>query len=257
MLLFFVIVTGLIVGSFLNVCIYRMPDSKSVVTPRSHCPNCKHLISWYDNIPVLSFLLLKGRCRFCNNKISIRYMIVEVLTSAIFVLIAAQFGITITALIFSILCALMIIATFIDFEHQIIPDEINYGGIGLGLILSLIFPQLHNTPSRLFSFIDSFSGLIVGGLAIYLIGILGKMVFKKEAMGGGDVKFLAMIGSFVGWRYIIFIFFLAPFFGSFVGIILKLRYKAEIIPYAPYLSLAALIVILWGNRIINCLFPYM
>ncbi|MFH1645885.1 MAG: prepilin peptidase [Candidatus Omnitrophota bacterium] len=256
MTLFFVVMIGLMVGSFLNVCIYRMPDSKSVVMPRSHCPNCKHIIPWYDNIPVLSFIFLRGKCRFCNNKISIRYMIVEMLTAAIFALILLEFGVTVTALIFCILCALMIVATFVDFEHQIIPDEINYGGMGLGLILSLIFPQLHNTTSRLCSSIDSFAGLLVGGLMIYLIGLLGKMIFKKEAMGGGDVKFLAMIGSFVGWKYIIFIFFLAPFFGSFVGIILKLKYKVEIIPYGPYLSLATLVVILWGKQFISYLFPY-
>lgn len=256
MLIFFTFVLGLIIGSFLNVCIYRMPRSKSIVNPPSHCPHCEHVIPWHDNMPVISFLLLRGRCRFCKEKISLRYIIVELLTASVFVLIVSQLGLHITTIIFMIVTCGMIVATFIDFEHQIIPDEITYGGMALGLILSFIFPQLHNAASRLKAVYASGGGLLAGGISIYLTGVIGKLIFKKEAMGGGDVKLLAMIGSFVGFKSIIFIYFLAPFFGSVVGIIMKLKYKVDIIPYGPYLSSASLVVILWGDKILRTLFPY-
>lgn len=256
MLSFLTFIFGLAIGSFLNVCIYRLPKSESVVSPRSHCPHCGHLIPWYDNIPVISFLLLKGRCRFCKKRISFRYLIVELLTATVLTLMVAVLGMHLSTAIFIVLVCALIAATFIDFEYQIIPDEITYGGMVLGLALSFIFPQLHHSASRIKALSASGSGLFVGGLSIYLTGVIGKLIFRKEAMGGGDVKLLAMIGSFVGFKNIILIYFLAPFFGSVVGIYMKLRYKAEIVPYGPYLSLASLVVILWGDRMLRTLFPY-
>lgn len=256
MIILFTIIIGLIIGSFLNVCIYRMPKLKSIVNPPSHCPHCEHIIPWYDNIPVISFLLLRGRCRFCKEKISLRYIIVELLTVSVFVLMVTTLGLHITTIVFMVLACGMIVAAFIDFKYQIIPDEITCGGMALGLIFSLVFPQLHNTTSRLKAVSVSGLGLLTGGILIYLTGVIGKLMFKKEAMGGGDVKLLAMIGSFVGFKNIIFIYFLAPFFGSVVGIIMKLKYKVDIIPYGPYLSLASLVVILWGDKILRTLFPY-
>ncbi|NQT90832.1 MAG: prepilin peptidase [Candidatus Omnitrophica bacterium] len=245
------IIFGLIVGSFLNVCICRMPGSRSVVNPPSHCPRCKHAIAWYDNIPVLSFIILGARCRYCKERISPRYMIVELLTAGVFVLFLSQLGVGISSFSYIVLACGMIVATFIDFEHQIIPDEITYGGMVLGLLLSLLFPQLHGASGRLRSLLASGLGLLAGGLLIYLTGVLGKFMFKKEAMGGGDVKFLAMIGAFVGLKYVVLIYFIAPFFGAGVGLIMKIKYKAEIIPYGPYLSLAAVVAILWGNDILR------
>jgi len=257
MTILFALIAGLLTGSFLNVCIYRMPDSKSVVSPRSHCPYCKKTISWYDNVPVISYLMLIGKCRFCKKPISSRYIIVELLTASIFVLLISLLGLHPTTIIFIALCCGMIVATFIDFEHQIIPDEITYGGMVLGLILSIIFPQIHGTSARLHALGFSALGLLAGGTIIYLTGWLGKLIFKKDAMGGGDVKFLAMIGAFVGFQNVILIYFLAPFFGSIVGIIMKLKYKVDIIPYGPYLSIATLVAILWGDKILKLLFPYM
>lgn len=256
MLIFFTFIFGLVVGSFLNVCIYRLPKSESVVNPRSHCPHCEHIIPWCDNIPVISFLLLRGRCRFCKKRISFRYITVELLTASVFVLMVTTLGMQITTIIYMVFGCGLIIAAFIDFKHQIIPDEITYGGMVLGLVFSLVFPQLHHSASRIKALSASGLGLFVGGISIYLTGVIGKLVFRKEAMGGGDVKLLAMIGSFVGFKNIILIYFLAPFFGSVVGIYMKLRYKAEIVPYGPYLSLASLVVILWGDRILRTLFPY-
>lgn len=264
MIIFATIIIGLMIGSFLNVCIYRMPSEKSIVTPRSYCPACKHQISWYDNIPVLSFILLLGKCRFCKKSISLRYITVEVLTAVIFVILVRELGLNLITVIYMVLSCGLIIATFIDFEHHIIPDEITYGGMVFGVILSFAFPQLHNTANRFYALRDSLFGLILGGALIYLIASIGTIVFRKKlkkigqesAMGGGDVKYMAMIGAFLGWQGAIFVFFLAPFFGSLIGIIEKLRKRADIIPYGPYLSMATLIVILWGNRILRTVFPY-
>jgi leader peptidase (prepilin peptidase) / N-methyltransferase len=258
-------VTGLLIGSFLNVCIYRMPIEKSIIIPRSYCVKCGHTIPWYDNIPVLSFIMLSGRCRFCKKGISPRYMVVEVLTSAVFVLLIKQQGFNTVTFVYMILSCALIIAAFIDMEHQIIPDEITCGGMVLGIILSVIFPELHETSNRIYSLRSSFLGLVSGGLLIYAISWIGTIMFKKRlkeigeetAMGGGDVKYLAMIGAFIGCKGVIIVFFLAPIFGSIIGIIERLRRKADIIPYGPYLSLAAIIVIVWGDRITRAFFSYL
>ena len=264
MIIFIVAIAGLLIGSFLNVCIYRIPLEKSIIKPRSHCIQCSRMISWYDNIPVISFIMLLGRCRFCKKKISPRYAIVEILTSVVFVLLVKQLGLNVVTLIYMVLSCGLIAATFIDIDYQIIPDEITYGGMILGIILSVIFPGLHDTANRFYSLRSSFLGLLLGGALIYAISWIGTIAFKKKlkeigeetAMGGGDVKYLAMIGAFIGWKGVIIVFFLAPFFGSIVGIIEKLRRKADIIPYGPYLSIAALITILWGDGIMRTLFPY-
>jgi len=264
MIILLTILAGLIVGSFLNVCIYRMPSEKSIVMPRSYCPACKHQIPWYDNIPVLSFILLLGKCRFCKNRISLRYIVVEVLTALIFAVIVKELGLNAVSIIYMVLSCGLIIATFIDFEHQIIPDEITYGGMALGLLLSFAFPQLHNTANRFYALRESLFGLILGGILILLIASIGTIAFRKKlkeigqesAMGGGDVKYLAMIGAFLGWQGAVLVFFMAPFFGSVIGVIEKLRNRADIIPYGPYLSIATLITILWGDRILQAIFPH-
>ncbi len=252
-MIFAVIAAGLIIGSFLNVCICRMPLEQSVVSPRSHCPQCKKTIYWYDNVPVLSYLLLGGKCRFCKKPISPIYMIVEILTATLLAFAFAQWGVGLRFLSYSILLCCLIVATFVDFKFQIIPDEVSYGGMAAGLILSAVYPQLHGKAIWYMGLLSSGLGLLIGGASIYIIGIVGKIIFKKDAMGGGDVKFLAMIGAFLGWQYAILIFFIAPFFGAAVGITMKLKYKVEVIPYGPYLSLATVIVMFWGQRILGYL----
>jgi leader peptidase (prepilin peptidase) / N-methyltransferase len=264
MLIAFAIIAGLMIGSFLNVCIHRMPIEESVITPRSHCVQCKNTIPWYDNIPIISYLILSGRCRFCKSKISFRYFIVELLTAFVFVLLVNKFGRSGKTLIYIALSIGMIIATFVDLQHQIIPDEITYGGMVLGLLSSILYPQLHSTYHRLYALRSSFIGLIAGGLLIYAVSWLGTIAFRKKlkqigeesAMGGGDVKYLAMIGSFLGLQGVLMVFFLAPFFGVIAGISEKLRKKSDIIPYGPYLSLATLVVVLWGDIITRVFFPY-
>ena len=249
----FVFILGSIIGSFLNVCIHRLPKDESIVIPPSHCPGCKNKIEWYDNIPMLSYIILKGRCRSCKAKIDMRYFMVEVLTAALLLALFITFGLTTRFFAYSVLTCGLIVATFVDFEINEIPDEVSLGGIVAGLLLSFIFPSILGEASRFSGLLRSFLGVLAGGGSIYLIGFLGKLAFKKEAMGGGDVKLMAMIGAFLGWKLVILIFFIAPIFGAAVGIVQRIKSGREIIPYGPYLSLAALIAIFFGDRILQLL----
>lgn len=249
-----IFIFGLIVGSFLNVCICRMPKNESIVVPASHCPHCKKDILWCDNIPVISYLVLLGRCRFCKAKISYRYPLVELLTAFLLTALFSVFGITPKFFAYSVLACGLIVATFVDFEIQEIPDEISLGGIAAGLALAFIFPSIMTEASRLRGFLGSLIGAFAGGGSIYLLGVFGKFAFKKEAMGGGDVKLMAMIGSFLGLKLVILAFFIAPFFGAVPGIILKFKDGRETIPYGPFLSLSAIVAIFFGNRILGLFF---
>ncbi|MDO8536554.1 MAG: prepilin peptidase [Candidatus Omnitrophota bacterium] len=249
-----VFIFGSIIGSFLNVCIYRLPKGRSVIFPGSHCPNCTAPIHWYDNIPILSYILLGGRARCCKARISFRYFIVEALTASAFLILFSYFGLTPKSFAYAMMASGLIVATFVDFEIQEIPDEVSIGGLAVGLILSVAFPSILNETARLNSFLNSFLGALAGGGMIYAMGMLGEFAFKKEAMGGGDVKLLAMVGAFIGWKLVILTFFLAPVFGSVVGIILKIRQGKDVIPYGPYLSLAAVCSIFFGEKIFRLLF---
>lgn len=251
----FVFLIGSCLGSFFNVCIYRIPIDESVISPGSHCPACKKPIAWYDNIPLLSYIFLIGKCRNCKARISAVYFTVELLSALMFLALFARFGLHPEFFIYSVLVSGFIIATFIDFKYQIIPDRITLGGLAVGIIFSMIFPGLHGVSNWGPSLKESIVGMLVGGGSIYFIGVLGQLMFKKESMGGGDVKLMAMVGSFLGWKNALIAFFIAPVFGSIVGIIMKIKYKTDIIPYGPYLSLASIIAIFWGENIIRFLFP--
>ena len=252
-----IFILGAIIGSFLNVCIYRLPKNQSILTPASYCPHCKRPILWFDNIPILSYLTLKGRCRFCKEKISARYFLVEVISAFMFLSFYTHFNeFNPLFLIYIILGCGLVVSTFIDIEHKIIPDEITIYGLFAGFIISMIYPSLHNANSWISSGIDSLLGILTGGVTIYLAGFLGNIIFRKESMGAGDVKLLAMVGAFLGWQLTLLVFFVAPIFGASVGIIVKLKTKQDIIPYGPFLSLATFIVILFGDKIINLFVPY-
>jgi leader peptidase (prepilin peptidase)/N-methyltransferase len=236
---------GLIVGSFSNVCIYRIPRNESVIYPTSHCPKCRTKIKPIDNIPLLSYILLKGRCRNCGSKISIQYPVVEFLTGLIYLIIYLIYGLSIQSLVYIILLSALIIIAFIDLQEQIIPDVISLPGIVVGLILSFIVPYM--------SFINSALGALVGGGTILIIAWIGSIIFKKEAMGGGDVKLTAMIGAFLGWRYTIISLFLGFFIGALVGIILilsKIKSKEDMVPFGPFIVLGSIITLLWGEKIL-------
>lgn len=264
----FIFIFGSIVGSFLNVCIHRMPLGESVVWPHSHCPNCKKKIPGYDNIPFISYVLLKGRCRFCKERISLRYPLVELVTALLFVALFNRYGLSYDFFVLSLFVSGLIIATFVDIPHRIIPDEVSVGGIIFGFILTAIkgfnLKPLSYNPAHM---LDSLLGILIGGGIIYFTGKLFDLVYFKmlkkppiqgetESMGGGDVKLLAMIGAFLGWQKVIFVFFLAPFFGAVVGIINLLVKKDHIIPYGPFLSFAAAFSIFWMDKIIRLIFPY-
>lgn len=251
---FFIIIFGSIIGSFLNVCIYRMPRNESVVFPASRCVFCKKPIPWHDNIPLLSYIFLLGRCRFCRRRISFRYFAVEAISVLTFLALFLYFGLTYRFWIYSLLTFSLIIVTFIDMEFQIIPDIISLGGLLSGVGVSAFLPALHGVSGWKAGLVNSLIGALTGGGLIYLIGLLGGFIFKKESMGAGDVKLMAMLGAFLGWRMAVLIFFLAPFFGTPVGIYLKFRKKHDIIPYGPYISLASFVVMIWGDKIIGLLF---
>lgn len=252
-------VFGAIVGSFLNVCIVRLPKAESVVTPRSHCGHCQKMIPWYDNIPLVSYFILQGKCRFCGTRFSFRYWLVEWLTAVVFMGFYSAYGLTPVYFAYLVMLSGFVVAIFVDFEHRIIPDEVSVGGMCAGLVFSLFIPELHGinmakTPfwaAHLQSLGLSFVGALVGGMSIYLMGLLGDVIFRKESMGGGDVKLLAMIGAFLGWEAALLTFFVAPFFGALYGIVEKIRTKDSAIAYGPFLVVGALISLFYGTEIVN------
>lgn len=254
----FFFIFGAIIGSFLNVCIIRLAEEKSVVMPPSHCMKCKKNIAWYDNIPLISYWVLGGKCRHCKAKFSMRYFWVELLTGVTFVLFYLYFGLDILLLPYLVMVSGYIIAIFVDFEHRIIPDEVSVGGIYAGLIFSAFIPQMQNVSfanntvlmTHLKALGFSALGVIIGGGSILLMGLLGDWLFKKEAMGGGDIKLLAMMGAFLGWEKALLAFFIAPFFGAVYGLIEKIRTNDTAIAYGPFLILGALIAQFKGDEII-------
>jgi leader peptidase (prepilin peptidase)/N-methyltransferase len=348
-LVFFVL--GCIVGSFLNVCIHRMPLGQSIVSPSSHCPHCQYSIPWYLNLPLVTWLYLRGRCRNCGAPISPRYFLVELLTGATFLGCWLGFGghEAALALVYSVFLAGLIAATFIDFEHFIIPDEITFGGIGAGFLFSFLVPRLHGTQILTVSMRQSMLGIAAGAGLIYLILRLGKLLFgrqrvklppdtkiiftetsvhlpgkemsyedlfyrqsdaitlrartielvdrcykdarvrlspaslqigddkldpeeiphleavsaeivlPREAMGLGDVKFMAAIGAFLGWQGVVFSLMLSSVIGSAVGVALIIMRKREWssrLPYGPYIALAAAVWIFGGRQWLDWVFKF-
>ena len=245
---------GLVVGSFLNVCIYRIPRRKSIVVPSSRCPSCNNPVQPRDNIPILSFILLKGRCRFCRERISFKYPFVEFLNAILYVIILWRFGpqLSWSLLIYAIFVSSLIVITFIDLEHQIIPDIITLPGVVLALIFgSTILPDPFSGVDL--NFKTSIAGVLLGGGLFYAIGVLGTAVFKQEAMGGGDIKMMAMVGGFLGWKGVILTTFLGSLLGSVIGIFLiitKGKKMGSKIPFGPYLAFGAIITLLLGEKLL-------
>jgi leader peptidase (prepilin peptidase)/N-methyltransferase len=250
----YVFVLGAVVGSFLNVCISRLPDRQSIIKPRSRCPKCENAIAWYDNLPIISFIILRAKCRHCGEPISFQYPIVEFLTAALFVLIMHNFtNITAIAIYMVFTCALIVI-TFIDIEHYIIPDEISLPGIVIGLLLSLLPETVTDGQLVTSSVLDSLIGCIVGGGLLFLTGLFSLVAFKKEGMGGGDVKLMSMVGAFLGWKMALMTIVLGSVFGASVGItliLLRLKAREDYIPFGPYLALGAFLSMMWGDQILT------
>ncbi|MFQ5882805.1 MAG: prepilin peptidase [Candidatus Methylomirabilales bacterium] len=281
-------ILGLIIGSFCNVCIHRIPLGENIVVPRSRCPNCRGLIRAYDNIPLLSFLFLKGQCRSCGHRISWQYPVVELLTGLLFALTVLRFGVTWHTVLLLAFVTALVIVTFIDLEHQIVPDVITLPGIAIALVWSVLTyfksvlaffsSLLYNLPAyfhlvftdpsitikrALIFFLSAagsqsgfllpqpfqaFLGIIVGGGLLYLVAVA-----SRGGMGGGDIKLTAMIGALLGWRLVLLTIFLGTLFGSLIALPLLISGKKgrkDPMPFGPFLALGGVLALFWGNEII-------
>jgi leader peptidase (prepilin peptidase) / N-methyltransferase len=237
-----VAVFGAAMGSFLNVCIWRIPVGRSIVTPRSACPACGHAIRFYDNIPLISYVLLRGKCRDCRKGIPVRYPVVEGLAGALALFLFWKYGFSLMFLAVLIYVAVLIVIAFIDMDHQMIPDSITLPGIPLSMLAAML---VMNMP-----FLESLLGLIVGGGILYLIAQSYAFLRKREGMGGGDIKLLAMIGAFLGWKSLIFVLLISSLSGAIVGVtLIALRKQGmkDALPFGPFLALAAVTWIFWGE----------
>jgi leader peptidase (prepilin peptidase)/N-methyltransferase len=237
---------GLIVGSFLNVCIHRIPRSESILFPPSHCPGCSRRIAWRDNIPVLSFLLLGGRCRFCREKISPRYPLVELLTAFFSIGIFLISSGPVEYLAYFIFTSALIVVSFIDLQHRVVPNVISIPGILLGFPASFLLPRI--------TWVDSLLGILLGGGIIYLVIAVYWLFTRREGMGGGDLKLLAMIGAFLGWKGAVFSLVSGALAGSVLGlalILVKGWDRRDQIPFGPFLSLGAVGFLLGGARLVD------
>ena len=245
--LILVIGIGLALGSFLNVCIYRIPLKKSILFPNSFCPNCGAKIRAWDNIPLLSFILLKGKCRKCRTKISLQYPLVEFITSALIVITYLRYGLGWEFSAKAVLGLLLVTVFFIDLKHRIIPDVITLPAIFLGLFFSL----LAESPSV----VNSLIGILAGGVLFYLSAILGELLFKKESLGGGDIKLAMMLGAFLGWQKLLLVFLLSALLGTMVGAAAMLFSKnvkeTRMIPFGPFLALGSILAIFLGDMLIS------
>jgi len=235
---------GLAVGSFLNVCIYRLPRGESLAWPGSRCPACRQPIRWHDNVPVFGWLSLHGRCRQCAAPIALTYPVVELITGLLFAAHVWAFGwqpLLVPRLLFA--CA-MVVLFAIDFEHQLLPNAVTYPGIVAGLAFSLVFPP---------GWKDAVLGLILGGGSLWLLAEAWYRLRKVEGLGGGDIKMLAMIGAFLGWQQVLLTLVLSSFVGSIVGGLLIASRRGTLaskLPYGTFLAMAAVVASLVGQRLV-------
>ena len=233
--------TGAVIGSFLNVCIHRLPRRESLAFPGSHCPSCGKPIRAYDNIPILSFLLLRGRCRSCKTRISWQYPLVELLNGLGYLFLAFKFGWTLENIFYALFISSLLVITFIDFHYQIIPDRITYPGIAVGLIGSAtVLPD---------GIQNALIGLALGGLLFYAVAWV-----SRGGMGGGDIKLIAMIGAFLGWTNVLLTILISSFLGSVVGIFLMLFHGKDRkypVPFGPFLAMGAILSLFFGREMIR------
>ncbi|HWP23047.1 MAG TPA: A24 family peptidase [Candidatus Binatia bacterium] len=249
---------GSIIGSFLNVCISRIPNGESVISPPSHCPKCRAAISFYDNVPLISYWILRGRCRACGERISPRYLIVELLTAGLALALFDRFGFGFAFFVNLIFVGALVVISFIDLDVRIVPDVISLPGIALGLVLSVVgYFLVRSEPNMLPTPLSSLLGVLTGGGFLLLTAWIYEKFTGVEGMGGGDIKLLAMIGAFQGWPSIPLTLFFASLVGSIVGIALMLATGAGrrlALPFAPFLCSGALIFVLFGEQIIQFYF---
>ena len=243
----FAFLFGLALGSFLNVCIFRIPLRKSIVSPPSSCPQCGQRIRFYDNIPVVSYALLLGRCRYCRHPISPQYPVVEAITGLLSLALFLKAGASLEYIFLLLFGALLIAIAFIDLQHKIIPDVLSLPGIVVGFVFSLL-------PFSSLSWMDSMIGIAGGGGFLLLVGLAFEKMTGREGMGMGDVKMLAMIGAWMGWRALLFIILLSSLAGSLIGGALLLLSRQGVrtrIPFGPFLALGTLIYLFFGHEIVS------
>jgi leader peptidase (prepilin peptidase)/N-methyltransferase len=258
---------GLVIGSFLNVVILRLPQGQSVSVPRSHCPQCKQQIAWYDNIPVLSYLILGGRCRQCKRKFSARYPFIEALTGAVSVLLFLKFGLTIEwGIYFAFSCALIVLA-FIDLDHRILPDVITLNGIWIGILTSVYIAEpspliarllrlagLESPDPHVVALAASVLGAVIGGGLLWVVAEAYLRFRGIEGMGFGDVKMMAMVGAFLGAPLALLTIMVGSLLGSVVGLIfIKLADKTRQyeLPFGTFLSFAGIVAVLYGDQLVR------
>ena len=235
-------VFGAAIGSFLNVCILRLPANESLVKPRSRCPSCGYQLAWYDNIPILSWLTLGGKCRRCRAGISVQYPLIEALVAALWGAAVWHFGVTLEAVAGAAFGTILLGIGVTDARHYLIPDEYTLGGGLLGLAFAL-----RGGPPGLFAAVV---GAAVGFLLLLIVAWAGEKAFGKEAMGGGDIKMMAMVGTFVGWKGVLLTVFGGSLLGTLIFVPLTLRHR-KLVPFGVFLAAAAAATWLFGDRIIG------
>lgn len=238
---------GVLIGSFLNVCIYRIPRGESIVNPPSHCPACHALLKPWDLIPVVSYMANKGKCRYCRERISLQYPAIEILNGILYILLYAKFGQTSLLIKYAIISSLLLVVAVIDYQLQIIPDSLIIFGLFSGVVFHFVF-HTH------VSWINGGIGLLMGGGLFFLIALA-----TNGAMGGGDIKMVAMLGFLMGWKEVLLISFLSFVIGAIVSILLialKKKNRKDYIPFGPFIAIAAYITMLYGIEIMNWYLSY-
>ena len=233
---------GLCMGSFLNVCILRLPHEQSLLSPPSTCPHCKQPIAWYDNIPVVSWLVLRGKCRRCGAAISFQYPLIEAIVGALWLGAYLAWGTSVHAVAGALLGTILLGIGVTDARHYIIPDEFTWGGLGIGLALSLVGGWQ--------GFLHAVLGAAAGFGLLYVVGVAGRWMFSEEAMGGGDIKMMAMVGSFVGWKGVLLTIFAGALLGTLIFVPLSVR-KKRLVPFGVFLAVGAAVAFAWGDLIIE------
>ncbi|HBQ20716.1 MAG: peptidase A24 [Deltaproteobacteria bacterium GWA2_38_16] len=242
---FFYLMFGALLGSFLNVCIVRLPKEESIIWPSSHCRHCNKTLPWYDLIPILSYLYLLGRCQFCKEKISVEYPLIELITAFLALWVFHEFGFRTQGFAYLIFVSALLVTTVIDIHYRIIPDSISIGGTILGFLLSFHFLQI--------SYIDSSLGILLGGGVLFIIAYLYLKFTGREGMGGGDIKLAAMIGAFLGYKFVFLVLFISSIAGSLVGIGLILIQRQDLksaLPFGPFLAVGALSSLFYGEPLL-------
>lgn len=240
----FVFLYGMVIGSFLNVCIWRIPRKESILYPSSHCPNCDTTLKSYDLFPIISYLFTGGNCRYCGVNISIQYPFVELANGIIYLLIFHKYGISTASIEFCLLGSLLLTIGLIDYHHQIIPDSITITGFLVVLVFHI--SKYVNNPESL---LHGLVGLLIGGGFFLLLAII-----TNGGMGGGDIKLMGLLGLWLGWKWILLVTLLAFVLGAFISILLillKIKNRKDMIPFGPFIGLATILIVLYGNTIMN------